>query len=618
MNTEYTSKDIMSLSDTDAIRKRPGMYISTTDTPGHMFTEVLDNASDEALSGFCNRIIAYVDTKENKYAVRDMGRGIPHGKTQFADITGEIHELETLQLLFTKSHSGGKFEENSYKFSRGLHGVGNKIINALSIYAKAITYRDGKYVKLEMSQGKILNLEYGETTEPNGTYVEFIPDKEIFDTDIIPMSHIMDIMGISKAHGIPVELVVDGEEVELPYNSIYDLFPKMDEEVSIYMEQDFNSREGTGEGMMFAIRYTSDINYNTKAFTNMIPNPQGGSHVRFFDDCYKECWKKYLTDDFKLNDIFVGFRSVVSVFISNEALSFSGQTKERLTTPKKYFDSMKDSIIKTLQVYFDSHDDIRNALIKRFEEYRRSQNNLLARKEIMSLIKVNEPVTSSNKIRRRSVVPSLYECKNSSREGTEIILVEGDSAAGGYSRARNRSTQAILPCGGKIKNVTYMNINDALKSEDIRNIINSIGAGVGPDADPRRSRYERIILSSDADPDGKHITALELSVMVNLLPELVKAGMVWVLHAPLYKWTKGKEYKYVMTQEEIPEGAKYQRFKGLGEFEDDELKEALLDENNRILTQVLYPNDIDEFNRILGTSSGRADVLKELGVLKWI
>ena len=266
--------------------------------------------------------------------------------------------------------------------------------------------------------------------------------------------------------------------------------------------------------------------------------------------------------------------------------------------------------------YLEDNIVIAQQLIKRFEEYRIAQNNLLSRKEISSLIKIN--TDSDDNIRRRSVVSKLVECTSRKKAGTELFIVEGDSAKGPYLFTRNKETQAILPLRGKILNITNRSVKDAVKNNEICDIANSIGCGIGGACDASKSRYSKIIVSADADPDGLQINCLVLSVFINMFPDLVKQGMVYVSMPPLYCWGKDeKSFGWCNKIEEVPKNVKeVHRFKGLGEMNDNELKYFLVDPDTRNLMQIQFPADVDEFNKILGTSEGKNNLLKTLGIIE--
>ena len=270
---------------------------------------------------------------------------------------------------------------------------------------------------------------------------------------------------------------------------------------------------------------------------------------------------------------------------------------------------------KQLMKYLKQNIDIANQLIKRFEEYRVAQNTLLNRKEISSLIKVNND--SDDNVRRRSIVSKLVECTSKKKQGTEMFIVEGDSAKGPFMYTRNVETQAILPLRGKILNITCKTVKEAVQNKEICDIANSIGCGIGPGCDANKSRYERIIISADADEDGKQIACLVLSVFVNLFPDMVRQGKVFLSVPPLYCWgSSEKDFGWCNNIEDIPKNVKnLHRFKGLGEMQNSQLKHFLVNPKTRRLIQVEYPSDIDLFNKILGTSEGKNELMRELGVI---
>ena len=373
--------------------------------------------------------------------------------------------------------------------------------------------------------------------------------------------------------------------------------------------------------MKVALRYTSDTKDRYFGYTNLLANYLGGTHIQCLSKAVISAWDTLITKyknlrpvvDLKPSDYLVGMRGVCAVFISHP--EFSSQTKEKLVVNKAYFDSLMEAFSKSLVKYFISNIEVAQQLIKRFEEYRIAQNALLSRKEISSLIKINED--SGDNIRRRSVVSKLVECTSRKRDDTELFIVEGDSAMGPYLCVRDKATQAVLPIRGKILNTTYKDLKEVIQNKEICDIANSIGCGIGAQCDASKSRYERIIISADADPDGLQINCLVLAVFINLFPDMVKQGRVYVSLPPLYCWGKSeKDYGWCNKVEDIPDTAKdVHRFKGLGEMNDSQLYYFLVDKNTRNIMQIEYPSDLDEFNKILGTSEGKGDLLKELGII---
>lgn len=529
--------------------------------------------------------------------------------TEVYDIT--IREGASNYLL-----SAGVFVKNC-----GLHGVGSTVTNALSSYAMWESFRDGKSVRIEFhNNGNESNLTYGKTKEANGTHVQFSPDPEVFNTPIIPKEYMVQKCSVLNALGCPIELNIDNEPITISA-TIWDLIPKEDN-ISVYKQFDeIKVKSDNDDELYVAMQYTSDTADKYYGYANMTVNSDGGSHIQVTSRAIINTWKKLLeTHNRKYktsvqlhdSDFLLGLRCVVAAFI--EDVEFSSQTKEKLVTDKKYFNDLIYKFSEKLYETLECNPELTMAMLKRFEEYRVSQNKLLSRKEITSLIKINED--SSDNIRRRSVVSKLIECTSKKREGTEMFICEGLSAAGPYKNTRDKATQAVLPLRGKIKNVTYLDIKDAIKNAEICDIANSIGCGIGSNCDASKSRYERVIISADGDPDGIQITCLVLSAFINLFPDMVRQGRVFVAEAPLYCWGNSPEtYGWTNDIAKIPNGVKYHRFKGLGEMNDSELEYFLVNPQTRNLYQVEYPSDIDKFNKILGSSSGRSDLMKELGIM---
>ena len=461
----------------------------------------------------------------------------------------------------------------------------------------------------------------GKTDEKTGTIVSFIPNSEFFKTEIIPLDFIETRCKTASALGFKARFIVDNIEKDTS-STIFDLITEDDSSISTYADiPEIKVSNKAGELMQVALRYTSDTKDRYFGYTNLLSNYLGGTHIQALTKTISSVWINFLNKfknlkpavDLKISDYLVGLRGVCAVFISNP--EFSSQTKEKLVVNKSYFDELMNAFSDSLTKYLTDNIIIARQLLKRFEEYRIAQNALLSRKEISSLIKVNED--SSDNIRRRSIVSKLVECTSKKRENTELFIVEGNSALGPYLYVRDKETQAVLPLRGKILNVTYKDIKDALQNKEICDIANSIGCGIGSNCDASKSRYSSCIISCDADEDGKQIACLILSLFINFFPDLVKAGMVYITMPPLYVW--GDSYKNFggcNKIEDIPANIKkYHRIKGLGEFQNEQLKYYLVDKNTSQLFRVEYPSDINEFNKILGTSEGKGNLLKDLGIL---
>lgn len=611
----YDDNSIQVLNDIEHIKLRYGMYISDNG-PFQLFSEVLDNSLDEMGEGYGKEIIVNVDTKLNKYTIIDNGRGIPIGMKKLE--TGE--EKETLEVICTKANSSGKFNTDSYKYSAGINGLGITITNALSKHFEITTMRGKKAVTFKANDGIKESLDYIDLpSERTGCITSFIPG-DIFKDKKIPLHKIEDRCRVASALGYRVRLTVDGEEIDTNA-TIYDLITEYDDTISIYKELPLIHVINTlGEEMKVAIRYTSDISDRYFGYTNMLTNSSGGTHVNELSKTIISAWQEFIDKkkvklevDLKNSDYLVGIRAVCAIFISQP--EFSSQTKEKLVVNKDRLKELMENFKDKFKEILYDNEELAVALIKRFEEYRIAQNKLLTNKDIMSKIKIN--TDDSNNIRRRSVSENLIECTSKKRENTELYIVEGRSASGPFIKTRNKETQAVLPLRGKILNVTNKKVKDAIKNKEVCDIANCCGAGIGANNDASKSRYEKIIISADADVDGLQITCLVLSVFVNLFPDMIKQGRVYLTYPPLYAWKTKNGFDGCMNIEDIPKDIKeYSRIKGLGEFNDDQVKYFLVDPETRYLSRIEFPTDIDKFNEILGTSNGRYKLMKSLGIIK--
>lgn len=611
----YDDNSIQVLNDIEHIKLRYGMYISDNG-PFQLFSEVLDNSLDEMGEGYGKEIIVNVDTKLNKYTVIDNGRGIPIGMKKLE--TGE--EKETLEVICTKANSSGKFNTDSYKYSAGINGLGITITNALSKHFEITTMRGKKAVTFKANDGIKESLDYIDLpSERTGCITSFIPG-DIFKDKKIPLHKIEDRCRVASALGYRVRLTVDGEEINTNA-TIYDLITEYDDTISIYKELPLIHVINTlGEEMKVAIRYTSDVSDRYFGYTNMLTNSSGGTHVNELSKTIISAWQEFIDKkkvklevDLKNSDYLVGIRAVCAIFISQP--EFSSQTKEKLVVNKDRLKELMENFKDKFKEILYDNEELAVALIKRFEEYRIAQNKLLTNKDIMSKIKIN--TDDSNNIRRRSVSENLIECTSKKRENTELYIVEGRSASGPFIKTRNKETQAVLPLRGKILNVTNKKVKDAIKNKEVCDIANCCGAGIGANNDASKSRYEKIIISADADVDGLQITCLVLSVFVNLFPDMIKQGRVYLTYPPLYAWKTKNGFDGCMNIEDIPKDIKeYSRIKGLGEFNDDQVKYFLVNPETRYLSRIEFPTDIDKFNEILGTSNGRYKLMKSLGIIK--
>lgn len=617
MAKEYTSDNIKVLSSIEHIRMRKGLYIGEAENPHHLLSEIMDNANDELGAGFSDETLVEVDTVNNIYTITDHGRGVPHGKKKLEN--GE--EKEVLEVLLTVSNSGGKFNNDSYKYSSGLNGLGLTITNALSNFIEITSRRNGKFVRAVAHGDTNVKIERGKTADCDGTTVKFQPNPIHFRAPKIPTDFILSRCRIATALGFKTRLIIDGIERDT-VNSIFDLVKEEDEKIVSYIDvptiEVSNEQE---ELMKVAIRYTSDTKDRYFGYTNLLPNYLGGTHVQCLSKTIISVWEALIakyknlrpTVDLKPSDYLVGLRGICAVFISKP--EFSSQTKEKLVVNKAYFDSLMEAFSKSLTKYLVNNIEVAQQLLKRFEEYRIAQNALLSRKEISSLIKINED--SGDNIRRRSVVSKLVECTSKKRDGTELFIVEGNSALGPYLYVRDQETQAVLPLRGKILNTTGKDLKDAIQNKEICDIANSIGCGIGAQCDASKSRYEKIIISSDADEDGKQIACLVIALFVNLFPDIIKQGRLFVSVPPLFCWgDRPSNYGSCNKLEDIPPEVKhFHRMKGLGEMQNEQVEYYLVNKKTRHLLQIEFPSDVDEFNKIMGTSEGKGSLLKDLGIV---
>ena len=560
----YSADNIKVLNDIEHIQLRSGMYIGEANDPRSLFSEMFDNAMDEVSAGHSTELVVDVNTKENRYTVHDFGRGIPHGKKKLEN--GE--EKEVLEVLMTIANSGGKFDNNSYNYSAGLNGVGMTVTNALSEEFKVRSRRSGKYVEVTAHGSAEVEVKRGKTEELHGTSASFIPNKKYFHSVKIPHDFIISRCKIASALGFRARCIINGEEQNTDC-TIFDLIKEEDSKIATYIDiPTIEVKNTAGESMKVAMRYTSDTKDRYFGYTNLLANYLGGTHIQCLTKAVCGAWETLINKyknlrpaiELKNSDYLVGLRGICAVFISHP--EFSSQTKEKLVVNKAYFEELMENFSKSLVKYLTDNIDIAQQLMKRFEEYRLSQNALLNQKELSSLIKINED--NSDSIRRRSVVSKLVECTSKKRAGTELFIVEGDSAMGPYLYVRDKETQAVLPIRGKILNTTYKDLKEVIKNKEICDIANSIGCGIGPQCDASKSRYDKVIISADADPDGLQINCLVLAVFVNLFPDMIKQGRVYISLPPLYCWgDSAKNYGWCNKVEDIPATAKnVHRFKG--------------------------------------------------------
>lgn len=500
MGSEYTSKQLSALGDLEAIRLRKGMYVGDADNPAHLFQEAFDNALDESIGGYSKLTRIDVDSKTHTYQITDYGRGIPLG-TMEVDLMGTIFRKSTLEVLTSKTHSGGKFGNGGYKLSSGLHGVGLCCLAALSDSFEVKVFRISDDTGL-MTEGTIhyrngvLQSQSYDTNlalKVTGTSIKFRADKDIFPNLEIPRSYIINKCKIASAFKHKVELYIDGVQEDVSSRGLEDLLD-LEEAHPLHDPINLSIKDpDSGEFMEVCIIYTSDIKSSTKGFTNLLYNSAGGTHTRLLDRAIKEAWSELLPKDNILKewDILLGMRAVTAVFI--QETSFSSQTKEKLNVPNGNLKVLMDMFKLEFIKYMKKNSKLSETLITKFNAYREAQNRLLASKEVQGLVQVAD--VKDGRVRRKSVVPGLSECSTKDVEKTELFICEGESAKGSLMSCRDTAIHGILPIRGKIQNTSYLSVKDALQSQEVLNIVNAIGCGVSDDSDHTKSRYGKVIVA---------------------------------------------------------------------------------------------------------------------------
>ena len=592
-NLSYDQGAIQVLEGLDPVRKRPGMYIGSTDERGlhHLVTEVVDNSIDEALAGYCDKIIVSIE-KDGSCKVVDNGRGIP---------TGIIPKegKSAVEVALTKLHAGGKFGGSGYKISGGLHGVGVSCVNALSEWLEATVYQNGKIYKQIFNRGIAQRpLQEVGTTDRTGTTIQFYPDSEIFET----LDFNYDTMKIRLRElaylnrGLTIQLIDRREEpardetfhyeggivqfVESLNKNKETVFPEV-----IYFDESYENGE-----VEIAMQYNDSYSETIFAFANNINTEEGGTHLEGFRNSLTKIINDYgknnniLKGDEKLSgdDVREGLTAVISVKLTNP--QFEGQTKTKLGNSEMRTVVAK-AMTEGLGSYLEEHPKeakdliMKGVLAQKAREAARNARDLARRKSAL------ESTTLPGK---------LADCSDKDPSLCEIYLVEGDSAGGSAKMGRDRRFQAILPLRGKILNVEKARLHKVLENEEIKTMITAFGAGIKEDFDESKLRYNRIICMTDADVDGSHIRILMLTFFFRFMRPLIENGHVYIAQPPLYKVTKGKTVKYCYSDDELNEyldsigrkGNEIQRYKGLGEMDPEQLWETTMDPKSRTLLRV--------------------------------
>ncbi|MEM0159337.1 MAG: DNA gyrase subunit B [Candidatus Micrarchaeaceae archaeon] len=634
---EYTASKIVVLEGVEGIRKRPAMYIGSTATDGvlHLLSEVVDNSVDEAMAGYCKNITVHLTQDETGdiAEVRDDGRGIP------VDIMPKFNK-SALEVIMTTLHSGAKFDNNVYKISGGLHGVGLTVVNALSEYTVATVLRDGKVYTQRFERGKpTTQLQVSGETHETGTIIKFKPDPEIFhvprfDSEQIKLrlKYTSYLNPNTKITFIDDRFGVHEEKQYLSTRGIPELIEEMNKGKSTISDIISAKRTVDSIKVEFSMQYDSSYDEKLLSFVNNIMTLEGGTHVTGFHAALTRAIVSYISksnlngkakkekEEIKIDgsDVREGLTAVLSIMLPNP--EFEGQTKEKLGNAE--IKSVVENIAyNELSTYLEEHPSSARAIAEKVINAAIARENARKAREL----------SRKKNIFEGAILPGkLADCIYSDPEKTELFIVEGESAGGSSKQARDKNTQAILPLRGKILNVEKASNEKIFNSEYLHLIVTALGTGMGESFDINALRYKKIILMSDADVDGSHIKTLLLTFFYRYMKKIIELGYVYLAQPPLYKLKKGKSVFYCYSDAELNEKMKelgpnieIQRYKGLGEMNPEQLWETTMDPERRVLKRVTIKDaemadrlftilmgvDVMERRKFLEEHSGEVKVL---------
>ena len=622
----YKAKDIEVLEGLEPVRKRPGMYIGSTNQDGlhHLVNEILDNSIDEVLAGFASKI-SFHYKKNGIITIKDDGRGIP------IDFHPKYKNKRALEVVLTTLHAGGKFNSNAYKTSGGLHGVGISVVNALSAILKVCVYKNGKVYKQEFSKGKIKSKVKIEkcSKKMKGTEISFLPDETIFEVtnynpkklyNFINMKSVL-VGGTTITFEIDKELINDKTPSKKDFyykNGIKDFFKQEYSNKNKLFDKDFSLKNNLSQNENFEtyISFNKNETSSLKSYCNTIETPDGGSHEIGVKNGLIKAIKLYgkknqisKISNINQNDLIDFSDIIISIFIDNP--SFEGQTKKRIIMPTLQKEIENKSQQEFL-LWLNSNKKNSKILL----------DNLVERALQRSDLSKIQDLDRKNFKERNRLPGKLVDCSSRSRANTEIFIVEGDSAGGSAKQARNREFQAILPLRGKILNVYNVSLSKIADNNEIQNLIQSLGCGIGKNFDIKKLRYDKIILMTDADVDGSHIATLLITFFYKYMKNLIDDNRLYLAMPPLYKIYDKNKSLYAFDEKEknniIKEKFKSEnynitRFKGLGEMPAEQLKNTTMDQDKRKLISINVEkarSDIKKTEKLFETLMGKQAELR--------
>ena len=600
-NAEYGADQIQILEGLEAVRKRPGMYIGSTSSRGlhHLVYEIVDNAVDEALAGYCDTIQVTIN-KDNSVTVIDNGRGIPVGINHKAGIPA-------VEVVFTILHAGGKFGGGGYKVSGGLHGVGASVVNALSTHLEVTIYHEGKIYRQRYERGKVVyKLKVIGECDPKktGTTVTFLPDSEIFEETVFDFNVLKQRLREMAFLTKNIKIVLRDDRPEEPIEKTFHYEGGIKEFVT-YLNKgktplypDIIYCEGMKDNIYVevAMQHNDGYTEGSYSFVNNTTTPEGGTHLTGFKNALTKTFNSYArlnklikdTETLSGDDIREGLTVIVSIKIEDP--QFEGQTKQKLGNSEAR-GAVDNIVSEQLMIYLEQHPQVAKMILEK---------SIMAQRAREAARKARDLTRRKSALEGMSLPGKLADCSDKDPKNCEIYIVEGDSAGGSAKTARSRATQAILPLRGKILNVEKARLDRIYANAEIKAMITAFGTGIHEDFDISKLRYDKIIIMTDADVDGAHISTLLLTFLYRFMPDLIKEGHVYLAQPPLYKLEKNKKVWYAYSDEQLAailgevgrdQNNKIQRYKGLGEMDAEQLWETTMDPEKRVLRRVVMDNE---------------------------